>query len=56
MHRLLVAAILVFLPFLAAYASPAPPLSLPASDGSTFELSRALEEGPVVIVFFRGHW
>ncbi len=34
----------------------APDLSLPAADGSTFDLSVARQEGAVVVIFYRGDW
>lgn len=36
--------------------APAPPISLPTADGRTFDLAAALAGGPVVLVFYRGHW
>lgn len=34
----------------------APALELPAIDGSSFILVDALAAGPVVLVYYRGHW
>ncbi|MDA0272501.1 MAG: redoxin domain-containing protein [Proteobacteria bacterium] len=34
----------------------APDFSLPVSGGGTFNLQSAADKGPVVIVFYRGHW
>jgi hypothetical protein len=34
----------------------APDFTLPVSGGSTFHLQAAVDNGPVVIVFYRGHW
>jgi peroxiredoxin len=34
----------------------APDFSLPTADGGSFSLASARAEGPVVLVFFRGHW
>jgi len=39
-----------------AVGSHAPELSLPALSGSTWSLQGALAKGPVVLVFYRGHW
>jgi len=35
---------------------PAPALELPVAGGGTFSLADAAEEGPVVVVFYRGGW
>ncbi len=34
----------------------APPFSLPDQNGEAVELKQALEIGPTVVVFYRGHW
>ena len=34
----------------------APPFSLPTAAGSTFELESGYDRGPLVLVFYRGHW
>ena len=39
-----------------ALASKAPDFELSALDGATFELAKARAAGPVVLVFYRGHW
>lgn len=39
-----------------AVGATAPALELPAADGSAFKLADALAAGPVVLVFYRGHW
>lgn len=39
-----------------APGSPAPAFALTSSAGDSFELARALRDGPVVVVFFRGTW
>ncbi|HZA50153.1 MAG TPA: hypothetical protein VE549_05385, partial [Myxococcaceae bacterium] len=36
--------------------SRAPHLSLPSSTGEKWSLSDALQKGPAVLVFYRGHW
>jgi hypothetical protein len=40
----------------AKVGAPAPPLSLPAADGSRWSLADALARGPAVLVFYRGDW
>lgn len=40
----------------AAVGSRVGDLAAPAADGSTWRLSAALAHGPVVLVFYRGHW
>ncbi|HYX91710.1 MAG TPA: hypothetical protein VE782_09110, partial [Myxococcaceae bacterium] len=39
-----------------AVGSPAPEFSLPATTGGTWSLRNALREGPVIVLFYRGHW
>jgi len=39
-----------------AVGAAAPDFQLPASDGSTFRLGEHLGDGPVILVFYRGHW
>ncbi|MEM6996628.1 MAG: hypothetical protein AAF721_39355 [Myxococcota bacterium] len=39
-----------------AAGQPAPMFTLPAADGSTVALKDQLANGPVVAVFYRGHW
>jgi hypothetical protein len=39
-----------------AVGSRAPGFALPPSTGGTWSLGNALQRGPVVIVFYRGHW
>ncbi len=39
-----------------ADAQQAPLFALPDQDGQTVELSSLLAEGPVVLLFYRGHW
>lgn len=34
----------------------APDFSLPDSSGSTRRLSELAESGPLVLIFYRGHW
>lgn len=34
----------------------APDFTLPASDGLRFHLGEELGDGPMVLVFYRGHW
>lgn len=34
----------------------APDFALVAHTGETWQLSSALQRGPVVVVFYRGHW
>lgn len=34
----------------------APDFSLPANDGSTWRLTEALAQGPVLLIFYRGDW
>jgi peroxiredoxin len=38
----------------ASVGQPAPPLVLTDQHGETFELSAAVSDGPVVLVFLRG--
>lgn len=33
-----------------------PEFELPDADGEAFELSERLQDGPVVLVFYRGDW
>lgn len=37
-------------------AQPAPAFALPDENGKEVTLASLLERGPVVIVFYRGHW
>ncbi len=30
--------------------------TLPLADGGTFDLARARAAGPVLVMFYRGHW
>lgn len=39
-----------------AVGSQAPAVELPAVNGSTFASAAALAKGPLVLVFYRGHW
>ncbi len=39
-----------------AVGENAPEFSLPGTDGETHALSAALEQGPVVLVFYRAFW
>jgi hypothetical protein len=39
-----------------AVGAQAPSFELPTSSGATFSLKEALSHGPVVLVFYRGHW
>lgn len=34
----------------------APDFTLPAADGRRFSLSAAVEDKPLVLLFYRGHW
>ena len=34
----------------------APNFSLPMVGGGTFQLNQAKKNGPVVVIFYRGHW
>ena len=34
----------------------APDFELPVSGGGTYELSEAVQSGPVALIFYRGHW
>jgi hypothetical protein len=34
----------------------APEFSLQSQDGETVSLTETLKQGPVLIVFYRGHW
>jgi peroxiredoxin len=34
----------------------ASPFALPAQDGTQVSLAKALADGPVVLVFYRGYW
>jgi cytochrome oxidase Cu insertion factor (SCO1/SenC/PrrC family) len=38
------------------HAQPAPDFNLPTHTGETVQLATLLNDGPVVIVFYRGHW
>ena len=40
----------------APIAAEAPLFALPAQDGHRVALADALAHGPVVLVFYRGHW
>lgn len=60
-HALLAAALAVVTPALAVAATPAvgeaaPDFELPSAAGETHSLSAALEEGPLVVVFYRAFW
>ena len=37
-------------------AELAPQFALQAQDGASVTLASAVEQGPVVLVFYRGHW
>ncbi|MEM7158817.1 MAG: hypothetical protein AAF799_38600 [Myxococcota bacterium] len=34
----------------------APDFQLPAHDGAQVTLGKLIEEGPAILVFYRGHW
>ena len=60
-HALLAAALAAVTPALAVAATPAvgeaaPDFELPSAAGETHSLSATLEEGPVVVVFYRAFW
>ena len=60
-HALLAVALAAVTPALAAAAAPAvgeaaPEFELPSAAGETHSLSAILEEGPVVVVFYRAFW
>jgi hypothetical protein len=40
----------------AAVGAPAPALSLPTDQGTTWTLADAVKTGPQVVVFYRGRW
>jgi hypothetical protein len=39
-----------------AIGAPAPRFALPTSAGVAWSLTDALARGPVVLLFYRGHW
>jgi hypothetical protein len=39
-----------------AVAERAPDFELPDHQGDRFSLGRALADGPILLVFYRGHW
>ena len=60
-HAVLAVALAAATPALAAAATPAvgeaaPDFELPSAAGETHALSSILEEGPVVVVFYRAFW
>ncbi len=60
-QAVLAVALAVVTPALAAAATPAvgetaPDFELPSAAGETHSLSATLEEGPVVVVFYRAFW
>lgn len=42
-------------PTLPAIGDPAPDFTAQASDGTSYSLSRLLERGPVVLIFYPGN-
>lgn len=59
-HVLLALALAAGAPAMVTAATPvgaaAPGFELPGAAGGTHSLSAALEEGPVVLVFYRAFW
>ena len=60
-HTLLAVALAALTPALAAATTPvageaAPDFELPSAAGETHSLAATLEEGPVVVVFYRAFW
>ena len=60
-HALLAVALAAVTPALAVAATPAvgetaPDFELPSAAGEAHSLSATLEEGPVVVVFYRAFW
>lgn len=60
-HVLLAMALAAGAPAMVTAVTPAagvaaPGFELPGAAGGTHSLSAALEEGPVVLVFYRGFW
>ena len=39
-----------------AVGAPTPPIELASADGTTWRGAAALASGPLVLVFYRGHW
>jgi hypothetical protein len=39
-----------------AVGAPAPTFRLPTTSGDTLSLTDELNGGPVILVFYRGHW
>ena len=39
-----------------AVGAPTPPIELANADGTTWRGATALAGGPLVLVFYRGHW